>query len=133
MRQDDGLGPSGRLVLVVDDEEPVRQLVADVLLEAGYRVETAACVEDARAFLHDPALAVVVSDVKMPGESGLVLVEQCRARRPDVAVILMTGAAGVEERGRAARDGVPMLEKPFSFSELEAAVAAAIERPGSRP
>jgi len=126
MRQDDGLELSGRFVLVVDDEEPVRQLVADVLIEAGYRVEAVSCVADARPYLRDPTLAVVVSDVKMPGESGLVLVAEVHALRPGLPVILMTGAAGAEERAEAARRGVPVLEKPFSFAEIEAAVASAL-------
>jgi DNA-binding NtrC family response regulator len=126
MRRHDGLGLSGRFVLVVDDEEPVRQLVADVLIEAGYRVETASCVADARPYLRDPALDVVVSDVKMPDESGLVLVAEAHDLRPGLPVILMTGAASPEERADAARRGVPVLEKPFSFAEIEAAVAAAL-------
>jgi DNA-binding NtrC family response regulator len=126
MRQDDGFGLSGRFVLVVDDEEPVRQLVADVLIEVGYRVEAVSCVSDARPYLRDPALDVVVSDVKMPDESGLVLVAEAFALRPGLPVILMTGAAGPEERAEAASRGVPVLEKPFSFAEIETAVASAL-------
>jgi DNA-binding NtrC family response regulator len=126
MRQDDGLELSGRFVLVVDDEEPVRQLVADVLLEAGYRVEAVSCVADARPYLRDPTLALIVSDVKMPGESGLVLVAEAHDVRPGLPVILMTGAAGVEERAEAAERGAPVLEKPFSFAEILAAVSAAL-------
>jgi DNA-binding NtrC family response regulator len=126
MRQDDGLGLSGRFVLVIDDEEPVRQLVADVLIEVGYRVEAVSCVAEARPHLRDPTLAAVVSDVKMPGESGLVLVAELHELRPGLPIILMTGAAGPEERAEAARRGVPVLEKPFSFAEIEAAVASAL-------
>lgn len=127
MRHDDGLGLSGRFVLVVDDEEPVRQLVADVLIEAGYRVEGVSSVADARPYLRDPALDVIVSDVKMPGESGLVLAAEVHALRPGLPIILMTGAAGSEERAEAARSGVPVLEKPFSFAEIEAAVASVLD------
>jgi DNA-binding response OmpR family regulator len=62
----------------------------------------------------------------MPDESGLDLLAVARERRPGLPVVLMTGAAAEVERARAAAEGVPVLEKPFTFAELEAAVAAAL-------
>lgn len=113
-------------MLVVDDEEPVRQLVQEALEDAGYRVAAVAHVRDALPYLDDPALDAIVSDVRMPDESGLDLLGAARERRPGLPVVLMTGAAGDAERAEAAAEGVPVLDKPFTFAELEAAVAAAI-------
>lgn len=128
MRHGGSVGPPERFVLVVDDEEPVRQLVQEVLEDAGYRVAAAARVSEALPYLDDPELDAIVSDIRMPDESGLGLLAAVRARRPDLPVVLMTGAAGDAERAEAAAGGVAVLDKPFTFAELEAAVAAAIQR-----
>jgi DNA-binding NtrC family response regulator len=126
MRHGGSDGPPERFVLVVDDDESVRQLVQEVLEDAGYRVAAAARVSEALAYLDDPELDGVVSDIRMPDESGVDLLAAARERRPGLPVVLMTGAAAEAERARAAAQGVPVLEKPFTFAELEAAVAAAL-------
>ncbi len=130
MRHGGSAEPPARFVLVVDDEEPVRQLVQEALEEAGYRVAAAARVDQALPYLDDPELRGIVSDIRMPDESGLDLLAAVRERRPGLPVVLMTGAAAAAERAQAAAEGVPVLEKPFTFAELEAAVAAAL---GERP
>jgi DNA-binding NtrC family response regulator len=126
MRHGGSDGPPERFVLVVDDDESVRQLVQEVLVDAGYRVAAAARVSEALPYLDDPELDGVVSDIRMPDESGVDLLAAARERRPGLPVVLMTGAAAEAERARAAAQGVPVLEKPFTFAELEAAVAAAV-------
>jgi DNA-binding NtrC family response regulator len=130
MRRNGTVEPSRPFVLVVDDEEAVRQLLAEVLAAAGYRVATAASVREALPYLDDPTLAAIVSDIRMPEESGLVLVAAARERRPRLAVVLMTGAAAFEERAEAEAIGVAVLDKPFTFAEVEAAVAAALAADG---
>jgi len=126
MRHGGSEEPPERFVLVVDDEEPVRQLVQEVLEDAGYRVASAARVSEALPYLDDRALDAIVSDIRMPDESGLDLLAAARERRPGLPVVLMTGAAAAAERAEAEAAGVPMLEKPFTFAELEDAVAAAL-------
>lgn len=126
MRHGGSEEPPERFVLVVDDEEPVRQLVQEVLEDAGYRVVAAARVSEALPYLDDPQLDGIVSDIRMPDASGLDLLVSARSRRPGLPVVLMTGAAAEAERARAAAEGVPVLEKPFTFAELESAVAAAL-------
>src|SRR5690349_21181170 len=113
MRRNGTVEPSQPFVLVVDDEEPVRQLIAEVLATAGYRVATAASVREALPYVDDPTLAVIVSDIRMPDESGLDLLAAARERRPGLPVVLMTGAAGPEERAGAEALGVVVLDKPF--------------------
>jgi DNA-binding NtrC family response regulator len=127
MRHDaQGVGPSRRFILVVDDEEPVRRLVVEVLEDAGYRVAAADRVRTALPYLDDPSLDLIVSDIRMPEESGLALLGAAREQRPGLPVILMTGAAGPVARGRAAAQGAQLLDKPFTFAELVSAVAAAL-------
>jgi DNA-binding NtrC family response regulator len=126
MRHGGSEEPPERFVLVVDDEEPVRQLVQEVLEDAGYRVAAASRVSEALAFLHDPELDAIVSDIRMPDESGLSLLAAVRELRPGLPVVLMTGAAAAAERAEAEAAGVPVLDKPFTFAELEAAVAAVL-------
>jgi CheY-like chemotaxis protein len=129
MRRDaDRVGPSQAFVLVVDDEEPVRRLVVEILEDVGYRV---AAVDGARAalpYLDDPSLDLIVSDIRMPETSGLSLLATVRQRRPTLPVILMTGAAGPLARERADAAGAVVLDKPFTFAELETAVASALHR-----
>lgn len=125
MRLDGSVERPQRFVLVVDDEDAVSRLVAEVLADAGYRVALSACVRDALPYLTDDTLDAIVSDIRMPDESGLALLAAAREWRPGLPVILMTGAAGADERAQAAALGIPVLEKPFTFAEIEAAVAAA--------
>jgi DNA-binding NtrC family response regulator len=129
MRRDvRAVGSAQRFILVVDDEEPVRRLVVEILEDAGYRVAEADRVSTALPYLDDPALDLVVSDIRMPGTPGLTLLAAARERRPDLPLILMTGAAGPATRDRVTAEGVALLDKPFTFAELEAAVATALAR-----
>ncbi|HEU5074838.1 MAG TPA: response regulator, partial [Polyangiaceae bacterium] len=75
-------------VLVVDDEAPVRFTVAEVLRDAGFDVLEADSVEAARG--PAPDQDVIVTDLSMPGASGLDLLAWVRERCPEVAVILLT-------------------------------------------
>jgi len=117
-------------VLVIDDEEIVRELVAEVLRRAGYDVLTAEAPDDARGHLDDPALALVLSDLVMPGLSGLELLDELRGRRHGLPVLLMTGAGtGGTTEIALASGAAGLLRKPFSHSELREAVAAALAGP----
>jgi CheY-like chemotaxis protein len=127
-RDAERVGPAQAFVLVVDDEEPVRRLVVEILEEVGYRVAAVDGVRPALPYLDDPALDLIVSDIRMPEASGLSLLATARERRPGLPVILMTGAAGPLARERAGAAGAIVLDKPFTFAELEAAVAAALHR-----
>ena len=111
----------GELVLVVDDEEPVRNATQMMLSRHGYRVLTARNGEEALTafFLNRETVRVVMCDVMMPVMGGLPLVRALRAAAPDLAVIAMSGLndqvvhSSLEEAGVSA-----VLSKPFSRSEL---------------
>ncbi len=78
-------------VLVVDDEETLRNLLKSILEREGYSVECARSVEEARSALRAKEFHVVVSDIKMPKENGYKLLEFIKKEFPALGVILMTG------------------------------------------
>jgi DNA-binding NtrC family response regulator len=109
-------------VLVIDDEPAIRSLVVAILRNAGHDIVSA---EDATAGLERLAcdrVDIVVSDVVMPGMSGLELLREVRARRPELPVLLITGGGTRPMLGRAEH----VLPKPFTHTELTAAVAGAL-------
>jgi DNA-binding NtrC family response regulator len=114
------------LVLVVDDDEAVRWVVAQGLEALGYDALAVAGAEEAILLLGDPRIAVVLTDIRMPGASGIVLLDAVRLRRGDLPAIAMTGDATPAERTAVRSRGASLLEKPFALSELDAAVAAAL-------
>jgi DNA-binding response OmpR family regulator len=119
-------------VLVVDDEPVVRDGITRVLSAEGLHVATA---PDGRSALLHPAAAtcrLVLCDVMLPDLSGLEVLRELRARRPDLPVLLMTGYALSDLAGRAADAGAAdVLAKPFDASELLAATRRFLGGPGS--
>ena len=116
-------------VLVVEDDETTRLLLESRLAHAGHRVHTAASVAEAQEVLRrGGAPDVVVSDMFMPGGSGLNLVGSLRADPAcaELPVIFLSGRAlpGDVEAGRAM--GGAYLTKPFTMPELSAAIEAAL-------
>ncbi|MBA3347477.1 MAG: response regulator [Actinobacteria bacterium] len=115
-------------ILVVDDEHLVRNLTVQVLERAGYDVVSASDAQSALALLEDDAVDLVVSDVVMPGLSGVELLNELRDRCPDLPVLLMTGGSPEPERtSRALELGASgIVYKPFSHADLTHAVHTAL-------
>lgn len=106
-----------RAILVVDDESVIRRLLVQVLGSLGYRIESVASGELALRILEDdPAIELIITDVRMPGMTGQDLAEWVVRRRPDVLVVCMSGSPDDRE-GRLRRlieQGlVSFLPKPF--------------------
>jgi two-component system response regulator HydG len=116
-------------VLVVDDEAPNRDALARVFAREGWEVRVA---EDGRAaldVLREGDVAVVVSDLKMPGLDGLELLRACRQIAPDTQVILATAYGTVESAVEAMREGAwDFVTKPLRRAEVVASVNRALER-----
>ena len=114
-------------VLVVDDEAPVRFTVVEVLREAGFEVEEAS---EADAALELAAQQdVIVSDLSMPGRSGLELLDWVRQHCPDVELILLTARGNERTAVTAMKRGAwDYLCKPFENDELTLSVERAAER-----
>ncbi|WP_344848333.1 ATP-binding protein [Celeribacter arenosi] len=115
------------VILLVEDEAPVRAFASRALKLRGYTVLEADCAEHALETLDDPNLHVdiIVSDVIMPGMDGPTWVSKARESRPDVKVVFVSGYAEDHFGEKQAR--IPnsvFLPKPFSLSELTATVQA---------
>jgi putative two-component system response regulator len=116
-------------VLVIDDEHVIRMLVMEILEAAGHEVTGAESAERALTLLDANDFDLVVSDVVMPGLSGLELLEVVRTRRASLPVILVTGAGTYDTLSQAlSRGAAGLVTKPFAHAELQAAVADALER-----
>ena len=113
--------PSGEAVLLVEDDAFVREFVAENLAELGYRLLVARDPEEAlRLSAERPEpLALLLTDVIMPGMSGGELAQRLQAARPGLKVVFMSGytSSALGERG-ALPPGVNYLEKPFTVEQL---------------
>ena len=113
-------------VLIVDDEPAHRKLFCRILDEQGYACAAAAAAEEARALLNSAPCDILLTDIMMPGESGLDLVTDIHQRYPDMAVVMATGVDDAGAYGRAAELGVyGYLIKPVSKNQLLATLESA--------
>jgi len=116
-------------ILVIDDDQGVRESMARMLASAGYTVETADNGEDGFALARGNAFDVILSDMRMPGLSGLDVLQRLREQRVDSAFLIMTGFGTVETAVEAMKLGaVDFVQKPFFRDELVMRVHAAAER-----
>ena len=116
-------------ILIVDDESNARTALAELLRDEGYAVETAADGFKALPKLEDFQPDVVVTDLKMPGLSGLELMQKVRERDPEGVVIVMTAFGAVESAVQAMRQGAAdYLTKPVNVDELSLVLKRELER-----
>jgi DNA-binding NtrC family response regulator len=106
-------------ILVVDDEEIVRESLAGWLDKDGYAVEQAADGPSALARIRAQPFSILIADLKMPGMDGLALQAEAKTLRPDMAVVIMTAYATVDTAVTAMKQGAfDYLVKPFDPEEL---------------
>jgi two-component system C4-dicarboxylate transport response regulator DctD len=116
-------------VIVVDDEMPIRQAVEQWLSLSGFDVQVFSRAEDCLARIPEHFPGVVLSDVRMPGMSGLELLSQLQKRDADLPIILLTGHGDVPMAVDAMRDGAyDFLEKPFTPETLLGSLRRALEK-----
>jgi DNA-binding NtrC family response regulator len=121
------------LVLVVDDDDAMREMVVSLLREEGFDVISAVGADGALDALRGRIVEVVLSDIRMPGKSGFELLREARRVAPGTPVILMTSFGGVMTARRAKREGAfDCLSKPFGREELLEALARALLARGAR-
>jgi CheY-like chemotaxis protein len=114
----------GAVMLVVDDDELVRHATADLLSDHGYRVVQAACGAEALALLESRSFDLLVTDLVMPGMSGVDLLRHVARLRPDLPVLVVTGHSS--ETGDVPAH-IPRLAKPFSESDLVGSVTRLLQ------
>ncbi|MBI5477572.1 MAG: response regulator [Deltaproteobacteria bacterium] len=116
-------------VLVADDEPGITDLLEWELESKGYEVVTAASGLLAVEQLHRAEFDVVITDVRMPGLTGLDVLKVAKERAPETEVIVMTAVADVESAIECVRGGAfDLVQKPFEATSLLAIVARALER-----
>ncbi|MCA1629506.1 MAG: sigma-54 dependent transcriptional regulator [Acidobacteria bacterium] len=116
-------------ILVVDDEQGMRQLLTLVFGRAGHDVRAAENGRRALESLRERAADLVVSDVRMPDMDGIALLREARSIYPGVAVVMMTAFATVETAREAFKLGADdFIQKPFDVDELKLIVEKALER-----
>jgi CheY-like chemotaxis protein len=121
-------GRGGR-ILVVEDEEGLRALVATILRRRGYEAEVAADGPAALTAAKAAPIDLLLTDVVLPGMGGLEISAEVRKIRPEARVLFMSGytADAIDQRSLLERDAV-LLEKPFSADDLVAAIEKALGR-----
>jgi two-component system, cell cycle sensor histidine kinase and response regulator CckA len=116
-------------ILVVEDDETLRQLTVSMLQDAGYRVIQAEDAKTALGILHvsNPAIDLLLTDVIMPGESGVALLEQAKRIHPNLRSLFMSGYPGdlVARRTGLMPEAV-FLKKPFTRASLLKKVYSAL-------
>ena len=121
-----GLPGRSSRVLIVDDDEPLARTLTRALEGAAYEVRWARDGADAERALSAESFDVVVSDISMPGMTGIELLQAIRRRDLDVPVVLMTGEPDLDSAVRAVEHGaLRYLEKPVSIQALREVVARA--------
>jgi two-component system, OmpR family, phosphate regulon response regulator OmpR len=114
----DTLHDNAAHILVVDDDQTIRDLLARYLLKNGYRVSTATDVASARAAMRGLTFDLVILDVMMPGESGLALARELKTLS-NIPICMLTARAETEERIEGLEAGVDdYVAKPFEPREL---------------
>lgn len=120
-------------ILVVDDHASARESMADILRCAGYAADTAPSAVDALKRIEDRAYDVIVTDLRMPGMSGLELIERLNRLHVDSQVVMITAHASVDSAVDAMRRGAfDYIEKPIDADQLEGVVERAVRQAGPR-
>lgn len=125
------IGPSlpeqSARILIVDDEESVRSLLFDLLCDA-YRCDVASSAEEALDLVERGYYNVILSDIMMPGMSGIELLERVSHQRPDTTVIMVSANHDTRRAVGALRQGAyDYIVKPFELEEVELSVSRAID------
>ncbi len=103
-----------KTVLVVDDEKNYLVVLEELLLEDGYQVVTAGSGPEAMEIVRNTPVDTVLTDIKMPGMSGIDLLDNLRTLDSDLPVILMTAYAEVDQAVNAMKKGaLDHIQKPF--------------------
>jgi DNA-binding NtrC family response regulator len=117
-------------ILIAEDDAGIRDLILTTLRRRGFTVLSAVDGREAMDLIEarDVAIDVLVSDIAMPEIGGIELLGLARARRPEMALVMMSGTNRLELRSDAIASDVTLLEKPFTLQDLTDSVDAAIAR-----
>ena len=114
-------------ILIVDDEPIVREAIRDWLVDAGYDVETAETGERGLEMAAERDFDLIILDVRLPGKTGIRVLEELKESKPDVKAMIITAYASPQMRTEATKLGaLHYLSKPIAPDQLENIVEEAL-------
>src|SRR3984893_12102569 len=120
-------------ILVAEDDAPLAEFLHERLEQEQFAVQVVSNGAEAQQLASDQAYDLVILDLNLPGAGGLDVLRGIRSKKPDLPVVIVTGASMVEERVRGLDAGADdYVAKPFVFAELAARIRAVLRR-GARP
>ncbi len=118
---------NGKAILLVDDEKDICDIIAAELLVSGANPVKAYDVQSALKTLGERKIDLLISDIRMPGTSGVELLDILRKRHVKIPVILITGFADISEEAALAKGAFKIISKPFDLDELLNSAASALK------
>ena len=116
-------------LLIVDDEKAQRQVLSGDLKSRGYKVLEADSAETALDIVRKNLIDVILTDLKMPGASGIDLLTNLKEINPEISVVIMTAYASVETAVQALKNGAyDFITKPYNLDEIELVIKRIIEK-----
>ena len=114
-------------ILIVDDEPIVQESIRDWLKDAGYQVATAESGEEALEMIEKQDFSVMVVDVRLPGKTGITVLKEVKALRPEIKSIIITAYPSTELAAEAMKLGaIDYLIKPIAPDDLERLIQQAL-------
>lgn len=113
---------TSRRVLIIDDEPEIRALMRELMVHWGFEVDVADSAARGIELFRSTPYALVLTDLSMPAMSGWAVVETVRQAGRRTEVVMITGSATLAEEERAREMGIPMLQKPVRFRDLQRVV-----------
>src|ERR1051326_5767566 len=115
-------------ILVVDDEDTVREFIRDALTAFGFTAHVSATAGHALELLAVHWIDLVLCDIQLPDRSGVDLARQIRRKNPDLPIVMITGSADAENAIQSLQLGAAdFLEKPFSVQRLLSCVRSVVD------
>src|SRR5262245_18831759 len=122
------MSESQKHLLIVDDEKPLREAIAERLADQGFAVEQADSGEQALDRLAEFAFDIILTDLRLPGIDGRKVLDAALARYPEIIAIIITGFGNVKDAVEAIKQGAPdFITKPFQFDALLHVLNSALE------
>ncbi|PIQ89448.1 MAG: hypothetical protein COV72_02785 [Candidatus Omnitrophica bacterium CG11_big_fil_rev_8_21_14_0_20_42_13] len=116
-------------ILIVDDEPLIRSSLQEALRIDGYDVKSASCADEALANISQNSIDIVITDLKMPGLSGMQLLKVVKDKYPQIAVVLITGHGNIETAVEAMKSGAfDYITKPLVDSEIKVIIQKIAEQ-----
>src|SRR5216117_635566 len=123
------MSDASKHILLVEEEAPLRQAVAEQLTDRGYQVEQAESGEAAVARLTDFAFDIIITDLRLPGIDGSAVLEAAVERYPEIIAIVVTGFGTVKDAVEAIKRGAwDFVSKPFQIDQLLHVLDSALEQ-----